>query len=208
MPRSRRVALTLALAFLVLLSGCNLRPPTDGPGDESTAVRISLQNAAQETYAVDLSVLRDPIDGVRITYVNGTNRTVSAASMADVPPEALEGAVQVEPLGEEVYSERYVLEPGAGIGHTVEDAPRNATVVYAVTRPENRTEPLRTLGVTTCGTDVDVLTLSLSIREDGLDVATTCEDGSADAEAPARALLYGYSPSTVGHSSPPSPSLR
>lgn len=183
MPARRGFAVVAAV--LVLLAGCSVRPPTDA-GDGSTAtVRLSLQNAADETYAVDVSVLGGPIDGVRITDVDGTNRTVRASSIGEVPPAALDAATRIEPLGEAVRSERYALEPDTGVGDTIADVPRNATVAYAVFRPANRSGPLRSLGTTTCGDDADVVSLSVSIREDGLDVATTCEGRVAASEPPA-----------------------
>jgi hypothetical protein len=164
----------LLVALCLLFAGCGSVPPTDGEttgGPEDSAVDLSLTNGDDEPYAVSVSVTQGSLDGVSVTYENGSTRTFEVGDVSGLPPAALDDAVAVAPQGPAVRTERYDLSPGAGIGDTFR-VPGASTLVYVVSNPS---DGVRSWGKLTCGASASHSSVSITIAPDGsLAVSNAC----------------------------------
>ena len=153
----------IVVAVLLSIAGCGAALP--GPGTPAgQSISISLSNGFDEGYRVDLAVIPPGVDGIEVTYENGSARRFDVASMDDLPPEALRNASGIDPLGVDAPTRRYTLDPGSGIGETIEGAPRPATIVFFLSGPGG---DLRSAGVFECGSGVERTEVSIAIDASG-----------------------------------------
>lgn len=142
----RRITLTVLVAVLVLLAGCSGasggdgtttaapttmgQPTTDGavplPADV-TALRVV--DATPTAYVVDVEGVSGPLDGLRVTYADGSARTFDGSTL---PADALVDAVGVAAVGDVPMSMRMAGGPGT-TGGAFGGIGAHTTVVYAVT---------------------------------------------------------------------------
>lgn len=175
---ARRLPLALALLLSLTLAGClsvGGAPPTAVPGPTQN-VTLEVSNEATVTHQFTVSVVAGDFEGIEVTYRNGSLREFpDADALADVPNEALDGAVLLRPMAADAVVRVHRLTPGSGVASTVGAVPRNATVLYAVSIPSKR-DSLRGVGVVTCG-DAEALHLVVRVNAEGaVEVHTTCRD--------------------------------
>jgi hypothetical protein len=166
-----RSVLALVCTLLVVLAGC-AAPTTENPTSD---VRLSLDNSDSVAYEVTVSVVPSTIESLRITTVDGTTRTYrNVSGLGSVPPEVLGNATGFTATGPDVETQSYVLDPQTGIGDTLRETPRNATVLYLVTQPDSD-EPTHTWGAVTCGNNA-FGEVEIRISDGGaISVSNSCE---------------------------------
>ena len=109
-----------------------------------------------------------------MAYANGSTRTYDVPNVSALPPPARANATDLEPLGEDLRSERFVLESNTGLGTTFESVPADSRLIYAVSDVGGNGS-LRSVGVSRCAAEGARLAFSLELAPDGsLDVATIC----------------------------------
>ena len=172
-PVSRSLQ-AVALALLLLVAGCTAPVADGGDGRPGQSVTVSLSNQHDQRYAVRIVVASGDLEGVRVTYENGSSRTYAVPNVSALPSAARVNATDLGLLGEDLRSERFVLAPNSGLGTTFEDVPADSRLVYVVTDAGGN-GALRSVGVSRCAADGARMDFSLEIGPDGsLDVATIC----------------------------------
>jgi hypothetical protein len=164
-----------SVALALVLAGC-VAAPVDGPVTHRDGVRTaqySASNAGSGAYVFTVS-LASSIEGFVVTDANDTTKRYPTASLDEVPQPVVDRAVRVVPVGDEVRTFAHRLRPGESIGNTVEPVPREAVFVYSVATPTGD-EPMRAVGVATCGETASEFGLDVRIGpEDTVDVSTIC----------------------------------
>jgi hypothetical protein len=162
------------VAVTLVVAGC-LAAPTDGPARDRV-VEFGASNAAAETYLVTFSLAATPHGFAATDVNNSTTRYPNASSLDEVPEPVVSRAVRVVPLGDDVRTFGLRLRPGDGVGNTVRSLPRDTVVVYTVANPA-REEPMRAIGLATCGPGTTDSTVDVRIDADGaVHVDTSCRD--------------------------------
>jgi hypothetical protein len=152
------------VALLVVLGGCAV--PADGPPTATgNDVRVTVSNEHDERSLVRVTALPPTVDGVEVTYENGSTRRFDVPSFDALPNGSLRNATDVAPVAAERPSAEFAVDPSAGVGTTLEDVPANATVVYFLLTADGRR--VRAAGVVRCTPDVEVTDLTVRIRPDG-----------------------------------------
>jgi hypothetical protein len=166
-----------ALALLVVLAGCS---GFSGGGTSTPAghdLSISVSNEHDVGYEVRVAAIPAEVEGIEVTYENGTTHRFDVASFDALPETALRNATAVATTDSEELSREFVVGPNEGIGTTIDGVPANATVVYFVL-PSSGPSTVRGAGVVRCSPDTENTELALRIRPDGsLHSALTCSDG-------------------------------
>jgi len=151
---------------LVLAAGCVGVP--EPPASTERDASFSATNDGNETAVVTVSVVSGQPVGYRVTDAGNVTRTYrNATTVDDLPPRAVATAVSLVPIGEDVRTERYTLRVGEGVGTTFDSVGRNVTLVTVVAYPENP-EPMRTIGVGSCGPDATLTAVEILIQQGGL----------------------------------------
>jgi hypothetical protein len=164
---------TVALALLLVLAGCSA-PASDGSGRDGRSVTVSLSNHHDRPYAVRIALASGALSGVRVTYENESSRTFDVPNVSALPPGAGANATDLEPLGAGLRSERFVLEPGGGVGTTFDDVPPVARLIYVLSVAGGN-QSLRSTGTARCAATGARLDVSLSVGPDGgVEASTTC----------------------------------
>lgn len=161
LPRLRAL-LTVAL---VLTAGCAAvpQPPTSTEREAS----FGASNDGEERAVVTVNVVSGRVTGYRVTDADNVTRTYrNASTVDDLPPRAVSTAVSLVPLGDDVLTKRFVLDPGEGVGTTFPAVGQNATLVTVVGFPDNP-EPMRTVGVGTCGPGASLIDVEILIQPGG-----------------------------------------
>lgn len=171
-----RVALAVSLVLLVVVAGCAATAPGGTGTPTPRDVSVTVTNDGDAPIVATFSVAPDPVEGFRVTYANDTSvRFADADSVDDLPPRAVAEAVSLVPLGPDVRSRRFDLNPGEGIGTTFEAVPRNATLIGIIADP-TEDAPMRTVGIERCGPDASFVRVEYTIRGGGyIDSAVSCE---------------------------------
>lgn len=176
---STRPALVVSVVLALLFAGCLTAPadgpapaPADPPHDRTASYTVS--NEDTRTYAVTLS-FAPSIDGLAVTFSNGsTAQYPDVSSLDELPQSTVSRAVRVVPLGDDVQTFTHRLSPGTGVGNTVSSLPRDAVLVYTIATP-GQAEPMRSVGVDTCGTGTTESTHDIRIdSSQSVGVGTTC----------------------------------
>jgi hypothetical protein len=168
--------LHVAVALLALLAGCGAVPGGGTPDAPSHTVSVGISNSHDEPYTVRVSTLPSDVEGLVVTYENGSTRRFDVSSFDALPRAGLQNATGVATTDGAGLTETYTVGPGEGIGATFDDAPPNATVVYFVLRDGGR-EVVRGAGVARCSAETGTTDLDLLVRPDGsLHAAVTCSD--------------------------------
>jgi hypothetical protein len=164
MSSSRPAAVgAVAVCSLLLLAGC-LTAPVNTSSDRTASFGAS--NADNRTYLVTFS-LAPTVEGFAVTDANNsTTRYPEASSLDGVPSAAVARAVRVVPLGDDVRTFGFRLDPGEGVGNTVSSLPREVVLVYTVANPA-LDEPMRTVGLDTCGLGTTDSDLAVRINPGG-----------------------------------------
>lgn len=171
--RLSRRALLAAGAGSLALAGCLTAPTTGGPGPT-----VEVTNDAATPRRVTVSILGgnrtgpEPFGGVRITSADGSERTVNADGLDQIPPEALADAVAFVPEAATTVLAYPDLEPGSTIVDTVPDLPERAWAVYVVAAP-GADEPLLGFGQVTCAPD-GFLGMTVEMDDDTTNVGVEC----------------------------------
>lgn len=164
---------TIGVCLLVALAGCTL-PPTDQPEPALQTVTVSVTNDHDESYRLAVTVIPPTVDGVQVSYENGSTRTFDVRSIQELPRTALRNATDLTPLGVEAQNRTVDLDPGHGMGIAFEDVPANATVAYFVSQ-DNGVNQVRSVGLTTCGEAAVHTELAILMSETGeLHASTHC----------------------------------
>lgn len=165
-----------AVALIVVLAGCSAIPGngTSPPPDRDLSVTIT--NDDDESYVVRVIAIPAGVDGVVVTYANGSTRRFEVSSFDALAPGGLRNATAIATVGSGGRSETFTVGPSEGLGTTIEDVPANATVAYFVL-PVEGPERVRAAGVVRCTPDAEHTDLAVTIRPDGsLHAAVTCSD--------------------------------
>lgn len=162
--------------LLVVLAGCSADLGTGTPSSPSHSVSLTIANNHDERYVVRITPLPSEVDGLEVTYENGSTRRFDVSSFDSLPQGTLRNATAIATTGTEDQTEEFTVGPGQGIGATLEDVPMNAIVVYFV-MPVNGPTRVRGAGVVRCTADTGNTELAITIRPDGsLHSAVTCSD--------------------------------
>lgn len=164
----------VTLSLLLLGAGCTM-PAMDGDvGENERAVAVSLSNQDDEPYAVRIALASGDLEGVRVTYENGSSRILDVPDVSALPPAVRANVTDVEPIGEGLRSERFVLEPGSGLGTTFDAVRPESRLIYVVSSAGGNRN-VRSLGTTRCAATDARLDFSLTVGPDSaIDVSTTC----------------------------------
>jgi hypothetical protein len=165
-------------ALLIVLAGCSGAPggtPTPSGHDLSVAV----SNEHDASYVVRVTAVPADVEGIEVTYGNGSVRRFEVQSFDALPRTALRNATAVAATGPAGLSRELAVGPGEGIGTTIEGVPADATVVYFVL-PGDEPETARGAGVVRCTPGAGTTELVVRIRPDGsLHSSVTCRDAPA-----------------------------
>ena len=190
-PLGSRAVLAALVAVALLLAGCSLAPsrtPTASP-EPPPDVEVSLTNAANATYDMEVFLLPRPADRARVTFANGSTRNVGNLSAIDGvglygPPIdgiALRAAepVDVEPLDQRIYRG---VGPRSSVSSTFASPPRGAALFVVVTDPDG----VHLWATGTCGTDASLNAFDVEIRDVGPGLSVGCESFGVDTRGTAR----------------------
>lgn len=173
--RSTGLVLVASVVAMLLFAGC-LTAPVDGPADppHDRTASYTVSNADDESYVVTVS-FAPTVEGFEVTFANeSTTRYPGASSLDEIPRSRVSRAVRVVPLGDDVRTFSHRLRPGDGVGNTVSSLRRDAALVYTIATP-GQTEPMRSVGVDSCGTGTTESTHDIRIDStQSVDIGTTC----------------------------------
>jgi hypothetical protein len=187
---SRRV---IVIALLVVLAGCSGLTDRPTPQSPERELSVSVSNDHDDPYRIRVTVVPPTVDGLEVTYENGSTRLFDVSSVDALPQGATRNATAISPTDGDGQSWAATVQPGTGLGTTIERIPANATVVYFVV-PTRTSPQVRGAGVVRCSADTESTHLSLQIRPDGsLHSAVLCTD-DPDGEDDARLVQVPSSP--------------
>jgi hypothetical protein len=167
-------ALPAVVTLLVVLAGCGV-PASGPPAATDHDVAVSVSNDHDEPALVRVTALPPAVDGVEVTYENGSTRRFDVPSFDALPRGSLRNATAVAPTGAERPSTAFVVDPSAGVGTTLEDVPANATVAYFLLTADGRR--VRAAGVVRCTPNAEATDLTVRIRPDGsVHSSVSCRD--------------------------------
>lgn len=190
MPRSVEL---LALAAVVVLAGCSFVPGgTSTPSPEPPPdIEVSLVNAANGTFDMEVLLLPRPADRARVTSADGSTRDVGNLSAFDGvgvygPVDEGDGAprgvepLEVDPVDTRVYRG---VGPRSSVTSTFETPPRGAALFVVVSTAEG----VYLWATGTCGEGNAVNAFAVEIRDAGPGLSVGCESfeagaGGSDAE--------------------------
>lgn len=162
------------VALLVVVAGCGALPGDGAPDAPQRTVSVDISNEHSERYRVTVSALPPEIEGLEVTYENGSTRRFAVSSFDALPRDGLRNATAVTTTDSRALTREFTVRPTEGIGATLDDAPANATVVYFV-RQEPGRQVVRGAGVVRCGAGTETTHLAVRIRSDGsLHSSVTC----------------------------------
>lgn len=164
------------LVLLVVLAGCS---GFSGPGTPTPAehdLSVSVSNEHDVGYEVRVTAVPAQVEGIEVTYENGTTHRFDVASFDALPETALRNAAGISAPDSTEISRTFTVGPNEGIGTTIDGVPANATVVYFVL-PSSGPSTVRGAGVVRCSPDTETTELAVTVRPDGsLHSAVTCSD--------------------------------
>jgi len=171
--------LSVTVALLVVLAGCGAVPGGGSPDAPQHTVSIGISNAHNESYVVRVSTIPPTVEGLEVTYENGSTRRFDVSSFDALPRDGLRNATAIATTDSTGSTREFTVGPTGGIGATLEDVPANATVVYFVLRDGGH-RTVRGAGVARCSSDTATTDLEINIRPDGsLHTSVTCSDDSS-----------------------------
>ncbi len=192
-PVSRRpVVLASLVAASLLLAGCSFAPggtPTASP-EPPPDVEVSLTNAANATYDMEVFLLPRAAARARVTFANGSTGEVGNLSAVDgvglygpvvdegPNPTAVEPA-DVEPLDTRIYRR---VGPRSSVSSTFESPPRGAALFVVVTGRDG----VYLWATATCGEDASLNAFSVELRDVGPGLSVGCESFDVDTRGTAR----------------------
>ena len=169
----------LLLAALVVLAGCSFPPggtPTASP-EPPPDVTVSITNAGNATYDMEVLLLPRPADRARVTFANGSTGEVGNLSAVDgvglygppVDEVALRDAepADVEPLDTRIYRR---VGPRSSVSSTFESPPRGAALFVVVTGREG----VYLWATATCGERDALTAFDVEIRDVGPGLSVGC----------------------------------
>lgn len=168
----------MVVALLVVLVGCPSAGEDGSPSPSPHDVSVTVTNDHDARYVVTVRAIPDGVDGLVVTYENGSARRFDVRSLDALPRSALRNASDVAAAGSTTPSEEVVVGPDEGVETTLTGVPANASVVYVV-RSRDGSPVLRGSGVVRCSPGSDTTELALAIRSDGsLHVGVVCGAGA------------------------------
>ena len=164
------------VAVLVVLAGCGALPGGGSPDVPKHTVSIGISNDHDESHVVRVSTIPPEVEGLEVTYENGSTRRFDVSSFDALPRGGLRNATAIATTGSTGLTREFTVGPAEGVGATLEDVPANATVVYFVLQ-NNDHQTARGAGVARCSSDTATTGLEIVIRPDGsLHSSVTCSD--------------------------------
>jgi hypothetical protein len=171
------VGRVLVVAVLVALAGCAGVSGPGTPTDTGQDVVVTLSNEHTERYRVSVTAVPPAVEGLTVTYENGTTRTFAVTSVEALPRGGLDDATAIATTGGEERSRAFTLGPGEGFGTRIEGVSADATVVYFVT-PTAGQQRVRGVGSVRCpGATTTDLTVAVS-ADGSVRTAVVCSDGT------------------------------
>jgi hypothetical protein len=167
--------LPATVALLVVLAGCGTLPGGGSPEVTQQTVSVGLSNDHTESYIVRVSTIPPEVEGLVVTYENGSTHRFDVSSFDALPRDGLRNATAIATTDSTGLRRDFTVGPAERTGATLEDVSANATVVYFVLQDgDHRT--VRGAGVARCA-DTETTALEIVIRPDGsLHSAVTCSD--------------------------------
>ncbi len=164
------------VALLVVLAGCAALPGDGSPDTPQHTVSITVSNDHNESYRVRVSTIPPDVEGLEVTYENGSTHRFDVSSFDALPRNGLRNATAIATTDSRELTREFTVGPAEGIGATLEGVPANATVVYFVLLDSGQ-HPVRSAGVVRCTSDTETTDLEIVIRADGsLHSSVTCSD--------------------------------
>ncbi|SFG86940.1 hypothetical protein SAMN04488063_3161 [Halopelagius inordinatus] len=166
------------VAVLVVLAGCGAIPGDGSPNVPQHTVSIAVSNNHDESYVVRASAIPPEVEGLEVTYENGSTHRFDVTSFDALPRDELRNATAIATADSTDLTREFAVGPAEGIGGTLDDVSANVTVVYFVLQNgDNHTA--RGAGVVQCSSDVETTDLEIVIRPDGsLRSSVTCRSDS------------------------------
>lgn len=153
------VGLTAGLAGC---SGLGGETPTETPTGRTTAV--SFQNGSDWTLVFTAAAVPEGLGGITIEYRDGSERTIDAETLDDIPPSSWDGATTFYP-GNDVPRRQFRSTGGSGTGTEFENTTAGTTVITTVTRPAVE-DSMLSLGAGTCG-EAETARFEVAVDADG-----------------------------------------
>ncbi|MFC7166629.1 hypothetical protein [Halospeciosus flavus] len=168
MTRHRFGRVAVAFVCLVLLAGCaGVAPPTDRDDPTGNDVRVSVSSDADRAYVLTVGVAPANHTGFAVELANGTVREYpDVANVEALPDAVVSRTVSVRPFGDAVQTRTFRWDGPQGATVVFRDVPRNATVYYSVGYPRGD-EPMRTVGLLTCGPAATMADVSIRVDAEG-----------------------------------------
>ena len=190
-PIGREARLAALVVTSLLLAGCALAPggtPTASP-EPPPDVEVSLTNAANATYDMEVFLLPRPADRARVTFANGSTRNVGNLSAIDGvglygPPVDGVALRAVEPVGVEPLDTRIYrrVGPRSSVSSTFGSPPRGAGLFVVVAGRDG----VYLWATATCGEDASLNAFDVEIRDVGPGLSVGCESFGVDTRGTAR----------------------
>jgi len=174
----RRTFLAAAgLGLAASVAGCSGNgTPTATPTGRTTYVNF--QNGSDWTLVFTAVAVPEGLGGVTIEYRDGSERTIDAETVDDIPAAAGDGAVTFSPWND-VPRRQFRSTGGSGTGTEFANTTAGTTVVATVTRPAVENSMLA-LGAGTCG-EADTSRFDVAVDADGrVTQQMTCTDEASD----------------------------
>jgi len=170
--------LSPTVALLVVLAGCSAVPGNESPSVPDHRISITIANNHDTSYVFRVTTIPPDVEGIEITYENGSTRAFDVSSFDGLPEEALRNATATTTAGGEDLSKQFTVPPSGGFGTSIRGVPGDSVTVYFVS-PADEPETARSVGVVRCDRDTKNTELAVTIRLDGsLHAAVTCTDDS------------------------------
>jgi hypothetical protein len=75
----------VAVALVVLLAGCGAAPGGGTPDAPQHTVSVGISNEHDESYTVRVSTIPPTVEGLEVTYENGSTRRFDVSSFDGLP---------------------------------------------------------------------------------------------------------------------------
>jgi hypothetical protein len=166
----------VTVALLVVLAGCGALPGDGSPDKTQHTVSIGISNDHNESYVVRVNAIPPEVEGLEVTYENGSTHRFDVSSFDSLPRDGLRNATAIATTDSRELTREFTVGPTEGIGATLEDVPANATVVYFVLQDGGR-QTVRGAGAARCSSETETTDIEIVIRPDGsLHSSVTCSD--------------------------------
>jgi hypothetical protein len=163
---------SLALVCLVVLAGCfGAAPATDTPATTPEPLQLNVTNGASTSYTFTVGVVNRSVGRVRLTFENGSTRTV------DVPVDGIarvygyENLTDAVPVAGQEVVRTYQLAPGSGARAGIAPPPVDGAVFLTARNVDGTVEHW---AVATCDRGERLRAVDFFLTQQGVGAGVGC----------------------------------